>query len=628
MIFTVRRLLGRRVVLVSILVWRLGLINILRALVHRLRLRWGCYQAALPLMAGEPESEFWRGGTWCFDPTVDLELRSASLARGDEILAGVFRLFEDEQITEGVFPQWHKDSYRSQRQQHFSNVAINAVPGDDVKRCWDLSRFKWLGQLVVAAIHANDAVLSRAYLDRAQVLLSDWLLNNGYFQGVNWACGQEVSIRGLHLMHALMLLDKHFGAKPTAASLAFLSNSCRRVEITLNYSLAQENNHSLTESLFLFYAPLFIDSYGSSVSLVRSVHSRERTARSMLKRLVQRDGSLRMYSINYHRAMCDILSLYKLLDDGLGVGFWDDDLLRRASAMHAFLCAVTTESGRVPSIGHNDGSLHVIQYSPYNDHMPSLALMSCAFDIPLSRKFSRGVGQAFLFGRRPVLFDPPPVERIQCFDDFGLVIVRYSHYQAFLKYARNSGRPSQEDFIHFDLWVRGENLLHDCGSFSYNPNNAALIECFDGAQAHNGFYLKGRPLVPRLSRFLYLEWPRVKIKFAVADSSVRVDMSLFLTQSGNFHRLVIFERGSIRLIDNGPPDVPWSICFNVPSVLSVSGDASHLTLCDGVTLSSDGVLDIGLSLFSKRYLDAGEGARVNIDGALSGRHTKIEIQEV
>ncbi len=631
MVLTIKKLWGRltghRLALVVILIWRLRPVNIVWTLLHRYRLKKGSYQQMLPAVAGGAVSAFWQGGEWRFDSFAGAGLRRASLARGDEIVVGIFRRFEDERIAEGAFPQWHKDSYSAQREQHFSTVAVNAVPGDDVKRCWDLSRFKWLSQLVVAAIHANDATAANVYLGRAQALLSDWVLNNGYFQGVNWACGQEVSIRGVHLMHALMLLKQHFNAQPTAAALDFLSMSCRRVEATLEYSLAQDNNHSLTETLFLFYAPLFIESFGSSVLLSSPAGKRRRRAYATLVRLVQSDGSFRMYSVNYHRAMCDLLSMYKLLDDGLGAKFWSDELLHRMCGMHAFLEAVIIGNGRAPAIGHNDGSLHVVQYSPYEDHVPSLALMSCAFGIPLSRQFGAVLETVFLFGRLPTFSEPSPEQRVRCFNDFGLVIVRYSEYQVFLKYARNAGRPSQEDFLHLDLWVRGQNILHDCGSFSYNPGDVALIERFDAATAHNGPYLKERPLVPRLSRFLYLEWPRVDVEYAVCDACVTVDLRLALSCGVTFQRTLQFEERSIHISDSGPSDEDWGLSFNFPTLVSADEGAGRLVLCQGVTLRSDDRLRVEHGVYSKRYLDMQEGTRVVIDGASGGRGTLIEIQD-
>lgn len=613
--------------LMALLLWRLRPINILRVLMHRQHLKKGDYEARLPGVCGFPTDSFWQGGAWRPAEGVSDALRAASLERGNEIVAGVFRRFEDERIEEGRFPQWHKDSYSSQRQMHFSTVALNHVHGEDVKLCWDLSRFKWLMHLVVAAVHADKEVEAQTYLARAQALLSDWLLSNGYFQGVNWACGQEVSIRGLNLMNALMLLNQRFGMVPTEASLAFIKASCQRVEATIGYSLAQDNNHSLTESFFLYYAPVFLEHFGDRAPLSDSPVKRLRRARGTFMRLVQADGSFRMYSINYHRAVCDIISMFKVLDDALAIGFWREDLLLRVSRMHDFLQAVVTTEGHAPTIGHSDGSLHALQYAPYADHRPSLVFMGCVFSLPLYGELSSSVANVYCFGREPSFTAREPNDRLRCFDDFGLAIIRYPRYQLFLKYARNAGRPSQEDFLHADLWVDERNVLHDSGSFSYNPADPSWVDYFDAATAHNGPFFKHRNLVPRLTRFLYLEWPSVHISSSDQGDSLKIELQLAISGQVRFKRTVLLEENAIRFVDAGPSSDAWGIAFNLPRPPEAGDHDSRVALADGVFLTSDAPMHVESGLFSKRYLDRQDGTRVTIEGCPVGVTCLIEIQD-
>lgn len=626
----VRTIKSHRIFLAAILVFRLRPINIARVFFYRRRLKHGFFSHALPCSLNTSTGYFWeRGAERCTVPNVNKDLRLAMLARADEIVAGLFRRFEDEVVFEGGQPQWYKAGYLDSRGQHFSTVAINQNPGEDVKLCWDLSRFKWLTQLVIAAVHTPSNCDADKYLLRAHDLLSQWVESNKKFSGVNWACGQEVSIRGLHLMNSLLLLNKHFNLRPGKASIELLQASYQRVEATIGYSLSQENNHSLTESLFLYYVPFFLQHFGAGTPARDTARRRYSRFRDVFVRLTQEDGSFRMYSVNYHRAVCDILSMAKVIDDALQVNFWTADRIKRILKMHAFLSAIIVPcTGGAPAIGHNDGSLHAIQYTPYLCYTPSVLFMGGVFSLPVDRAFSAVQHQVYCFGRDVQFTDNVASLSVKRFDDFGLFVIKQFHYQAFLKYARNKGRPQQQDFLHLDLWVRGENVLHDSGSFSYNPRNVALIDYFDDPTAHNGPFLSGQGFVARLSRFLYLEWPNAHVAESLGVDNVQVSLRLENSRGYVFTRKFRLTSDSIQILDTGPLGVEWGASLNVPFVLSASSPTAPLQLSPGVVLVCDQPLMVEPALYSKRYLDKHHGTRITAVGSSAGITTRIQIQDL
>ncbi len=615
-----------RITMLMVLLWRLGAINIARVYLHRRRSKGNFYVKLLPLTAPVDGHEFWSQWSWRPMPALSPGLRKTILERGNEILSGIFRRFEDEKIFEGDEPQWHKGGYTSSKGLHFSKVAVNSSPGDDVKVCWDLSRFKWLSQLVVASIHAENVVEARRYVDRAQQLLKLWLSDNSYFCGVNWSCAQEVSIRGFHLINALMLLEMRAGAVPSHLAVQFIHMSYRRVEATIGYSLAQENNHSLTESLFLYYASLYLARHGYSVCSLWHTAKHKKRAHGVFARLVQRDGSFRMYSINYHRAVCDIISLCKVISDSLNDDFWDEPMLHQVKLMHEFLQATTLDNGQAPNIGHNDGSLHVLQYSPYGNHAPSAIFMGGAFDLPVDARFSSQQDSVYGFDRQP-RFVSMGRTQLQQFDDFGLSIIRFPHYQAFVKYARNAGRPQQEDFLHLDLWVRDKNVLHDSGTYSYNPQESESIDYFDAAAAHNGPYLKDRSIAPKLGRFLYLDWPWVNVQSTVGES-LSLQLSLRTAKGEIFHRGLRFSATEIHMVDCAMAALSWGAAFNTPLQLSTGLQNGHVELGAGVILKSDNEISVGAAHYSRRYLDKLDSTRLLINGDTNKVKCVIELKEV
>jgi hypothetical protein len=66
-------------------------------------------------------------------------------------------------------------------------------------------------------------------------------------------------------------------------------------------------------------------------------------------------------------------------------------------------------------------------------------------------------------------------------------------------------RPSQADALHVDLWLNGENLLRDAGTYSYNAGDETT-RYFGGTASHNTIQFDDRDQMPRLSRFLFGEW--------------------------------------------------------------------------------------------------------------------------
>ncbi|MHC8321514.1 heparinase II/III domain-containing protein [Pseudomonas sp. GB2N2] len=611
-----------------LLVWRLGLINIFRVVRHRLRLRNKFYEKALPVGEAPVDADFWVPRNTLVHPATQSPLQTVSAERADEIVAGWFRRFEDEKIYEGSQPQWHKLDYVNSRTEHFSTVEINKRPGVDVKLCWDLSRFKWVTQLAVAAALATEENERLRYQERCEELLRSWVIDNGYHKGVNWACGQEVSIRGLHLMVSTFLFESHCGRRPGEGLLALLKASYDRVKLTIDYSLAQDNNHSLTESLFLYFSSHFLESYGISVASPLENTSNLRRLNRVMKRLIQQDGSFAMYSVNYHRAVCDILSLSKVIDVALDLGFWlSAENMRHVQGMHAFLSMlVDGASGGAPNIGHNDGSLHAVQYSPFGDFSPSVVFMGAVFSLDVDEMFESARGKVFCFSRE-VEFKKLERPGFSQYDSFGLIAVSTPSYRAFFKYPVNKFRPQQQDFLHFDLWVNGANLLRDSGTYSYNPDDNSLIDYFDDATAHNVPFLHKERFVDRVSRFLYLEWPNATVTVSRRGRDDEVLARIANAKGQTFLRKLLFSEKGVLIKDQGPKDCDWAVVYNLGGT-TVRAD-SGVTIAPGVLLEFDVPVEDVSSLYSIRYLDKQVGARLiaNARGR-TALTTKVSIQDL
>jgi hypothetical protein len=502
-------MIGRAVQMLRLLP-RLGLGNMLAVALYRYHVKRRLFEAMLPPRAVVKPRPFWQGQPSGEAVDVSDALRANILEAADEICSGIFRQFASQPVEEGETPEWFKGVYVTSSTQHYSRVAVNAVAGEDVKLSWDLARMHWAPKLALAAAVSEGAARA-GYLARLDHLTIDWLNENGYQRGVNWACGHEVSVRGIQLMLTNLIMTQHVGMQPSAQLLTMMGQSWHRVHVTHAYGRAQQNNHSLTELVFLIYGAAFLRHYGVKIATQATVQKLLRELPKLIDRLVLGDGGSAMYSTNYSRVFCDIIAYAKLFDDAFSTGVFAQPMLqKKATAMLHFLSAVIEPvSGRIPLIGHNDGSLHCVQFCPFHQATPSLLLLGAAFGLPLPAAAASYCDAVWLFGATPSFAaqEPQPTTREQWFDQFGLAIFDQPSYRAYLKYPRNRFRPSQQDFLHLDVWVNGENLLCDSGTYSYNARSLTGDDTFSKPSAHNVPTLLNASVGDKISPFLYAFWP-------------------------------------------------------------------------------------------------------------------------
>lgn len=97
------------------------------------------------------------------------------------------------------------------------------------------------------------------------------------------------------------------------------------------------------------------------------------------------------------------------------------------------------------------------------------------------------------------------------YDDGGFAVLRDGSHgnsaMVLFRYPRFHFRPVQSDLLHVDLWLGGNNLFRDDGSFSYNCDEP-WQRYFHSSKAHNTIQFDQRDAMPRLSRFLFGAWPK------------------------------------------------------------------------------------------------------------------------
>lgn len=373
-------------------------------------------------------------------------------------------------------------------------------PGvSDIKVVWEASRFDWVLRF---ALEARGGAGNR--LGRLNTWLADWCEENPPYCGPNWKCGQETSIRVMRLALAALWLDQVEGASPGLRDLVRLH--LQRIAPTLRYAIAQDNNHGTSEAAALYIGGSWLRCCGEG----RRAEGWERQGRRWLEerigRLVAEDGSFSQHSTNYHRLFLDTMSIVEVWRRAVGGQDFSEAARARCRAatrwLHAFAEA---ESGEVPNLGSNDGAwLLPAEGAGYRDYRPSIQLAAALFCG--SRAYADGACNVWLQHLSvPVPEKVLDIPQSGLFDRGGYARLNLGRATAFVRYPRFRFRPCHADALHVDLWVGGENLLRDGGSYSYAAE-PPWQEYFPGTASHNTVQFDGRDQMPRLGRFLFGAW--------------------------------------------------------------------------------------------------------------------------
>ena len=482
----------------------LGLRNIARVADYRLRLRAGVHPVQR-LGNGTPAiAPFFNA------PLVRTELQAPEAWRHSARYFGWF-----DQALDGL-PQWGRSPFTGTQVEGESAPWWTLPDFDpavgDIKAIWEASRFDW-----VVADAQRAATGDSGALTRLDAWISDWSARNPAYFGHNWKCGQEASLRVIHLAVAALVLNEE--AEPTAGLLHLVRNHLRRIAPTMAYAVGQDNNHGTSEAAALFIGGSWLARAGEAAGT-----KWERTGRRWLEerasRLVERDGSFSQYSTNYHRLMLDTYSVVELWRRRMGLERFSEGLHVRMSAATEWLRAITDPTnGDAPNIGSNDGAnLLPFTDANYRDHRPSVQLAAALFQHKAAYADAEPVRSHLRW-----LGVRPPTERlpVPCstlFDDGGYAVLHRGAATAVLRYPRFHFRPSHADALHLDLWHAGENLLRDGGTFGYNAG-AEWLDYFGGAQGHNGVQFDDHEQMPRLGRFLWGGWLKTRARSPLREGA-------------------------------------------------------------------------------------------------------------
>ena len=485
-----------------------------------------------------------------FDLSNKQELKKDCIRNAEKLVNGNFIYYGKFEYFVGKIPNWFFD-YRNEVTfpdaiLHWSECRDTSKAGD-IKECWELSRWNWAPTLSRAFILSGNT----KYIDYLNQLTEDWCQKNPYNGGINWLCGQEISIRLINALLSWKLLESNGKLKYPKLFLKrkeFIAFHLRRISKTLYYAKAQNNNHWITESAALFIGGNWLlktKNIFNEEAKIWSQIGRSELEKS-IKKLVMNDGSFPQQSLTYHRFVLDTLSQVEIWRRDLNLIPFSDAYSKKFNLLIKWLYFfVDMVSGDGPNLGGNDGSfcfqLHDLSS---RDFRPTLQL-SAALDNTLENLLyqdGRWNEPLIWLDLEKKIFKDLPLFKSKVFSKGGYINFRNkTNSWAYLRLPIYSFRPSQNDPFHFDLWHKGINVLRDGGSYSYNASKR-LLNYFSGIETHNTIEFKSNNQMISFSRFLMGS----KINFPnIIEKDIKDNFETFKTFyyfQKNFHERKIINK--------------------------------------------------------------------------------------
>ena len=148
-----------------------------------------------------------------------------------------------------------------------------------------------------------------------------------------------------------------------------------------------------------------------------------------------------------------------------------------------------TATGWLPNYGNNDGALFFkFTDAHFRDYRPQLRQLAQAIEYV---EPNEDTAQSSVFS----------------FKNSGYYLLRDADTLTFLRCGAYKNRPFQADNLHLDIWVNGQNMLRDAGSYKYNTEER-WTRYFAGTASHNTVMLGNFDQMQKGPRFVWYHWAK------------------------------------------------------------------------------------------------------------------------
>ena len=266
------------------------------------------------------------------------------VAEADCLCKHVFDLLGSGPTPLGERIDWHVDfktGHRWNPKTYYKRIRYAPYPGGyDIKVPWELSRCQHFPRLGQAYLLTGDEKYAREFVAQA----TDWIEQNPWPWGVNWACSMDVAIRAVNWLWAYRFFEgsQSLSAGFKTCFFTSLSTQGRHIFRNLENKGSVRNNHYLTDLVGLVHLGILCPGF-KEAKRWRKFALQELWKEALAQ--VYPDGVSFEASVAYHRLALEMLLVTVLLCRKAEVEA-PADVLMRLEKMVEFVLVYTAPMGR------------------------------------------------------------------------------------------------------------------------------------------------------------------------------------------------------------------------------------------------------------------------------------------
>lgn len=396
--------------------------------------------------------------------------------------------------------------FRYDLSKHWSEIADLSKDAGDIKYVWEKSRFSWLLTVI-----RNDHHHHEDHSEFVFAQIEDWIDKNPVNRGPNWRCSQEISLRIFNWCYAFQFYrnSDHLTEERWKKIQNVIYWSLHHVFHHIDFSrIAVRNNHAVTETLFLALSEVlfpFIPETAKWSAKGKTWFEKE------VDYQIYDDGTFLQFSMNYHRVMIQLFSLGIGTAELNGLNFSAKVYEKAYKSLDFLYQFLQEENGWLPNYGSNDGAwFFPLSDTDYRDYRPQLNTLHQLLTGKNIYHDPQIIEDSWwVTPQLPIRQEYLPViekrKGMLSYPAGGFYALREKDSFTFIRCGNHKDRPAQADNLHIDVWVKGENILRDSGTFQYNTDEK-LLDYFMGTKSHNTVTVEDQSQMLKGSRFIWYFW--------------------------------------------------------------------------------------------------------------------------